>query len=94
MVNEGRILEEPWRRPFRSERLYVSRESWLFAVVQAPGVRVLYDLHGRVYVRLDPSYRGLVGGHITRLVSSRLVSSHLISSHLILSALLLCPRHP
>jgi len=56
----GRILEEPWRRPFRSEKLYVSRESWLFAVVQVPGVRVLYDYHGRVYIRLDPSYQGRV----------------------------------
>ena len=56
----GRILEEPWRRPYRSEKLYVSQESWLFAVVQAPGVRVLYDYHGRVYVRLDPSFRGRV----------------------------------
>ena len=56
----GRILDEPWRRPFRSEKLYVSRESWLLAVVQAPGVRVLYDFHGRVYIRLDPSFRGRV----------------------------------
>ena len=56
----GRILEEPWSRPYRSEKLYVSQESWLFAVVQTPGVRVLYDYHGRVYVRLDPSFRGRV----------------------------------
>jgi len=56
----GRVLDQPWRRPFRSEKLYVGQESSRFGVVQAPGVRVLYDYHGRVYVRLDPSYRGNV----------------------------------
>ena len=59
-MSPGRVIEDPWRRPFRSEKLYVSRESWMFAMVQAPGLRLLYDFHGRVYVRLDPSYRGRV----------------------------------
>jgi len=69
-VKQGRILEEPWRRPFQSEKIYVSRESWLFAVVRAPGVRVLYDFHGRIYVRLDPSFRGLVGPSANSLNTS------------------------
>jgi len=56
----GRILDEPWRRPFRSETLYVSRESWLYAAIRVPGVRVLYDFHGRIYIRLNPSFSGQV----------------------------------
>ena len=56
----GRVLEDPWRRPFQSEKLYVGRETRQFAVVRASGVRVLYDFHGRVYVRLDPTFRGRV----------------------------------
>ncbi len=44
-------------RYYLQDSLLVKRASSLFYLVMAPGFRVLFDQHGRVYIRLDPHFR-------------------------------------